>query len=145
MKRVFINPEMCMGCLNCILACAVHQKKLKSVLELDITRQDIDFANQVVINHNRQIIPLSCRHCETPECVLSCMSGALTKDQKTGYVTVDKEKCAGCFMCVMSCPYGMIKPTKDKKKALKCDMCIDRETPACVESCPTKAIYLIEV
>lgn len=62
-----------------------------------------------------------------------------------GYVIVDKEKCVGCFMCVMLCLYGMIKFIKDKKKVLKCDMCFDREIFVCVESCFIKVIYFIEV
>jgi carbon-monoxide dehydrogenase iron sulfur subunit len=74
------------------------------------------------------------------------MSGAMTKDKASGLVSYDKEKCASCFMCVMSCPYGVLKPdTKSKTIVVKCDMCNGREIPRCVENCPTGAIYLEEV
>ena len=42
----------------------------------------------------------------------TCMSGAMTKDENLGIVSYDENKCASCFMCVMSCPYGVLKPDK---------------------------------
>ena len=44
-------------------------------------------------------------------------------------------------MCVMVCPFGAIVMDIEEKNALKCDMCPDRDTPACVEACPTKALF----
>ena len=38
-------------------------------------------------------------HCEKPECVFTCMTGAMHKDKETGYVTYDSSKCASCYMC----------------------------------------------
>ena len=45
----------------------------------------------------------------------------------------------------MACPFGAIVQDRRKQIALKCDRCPDREIPACVASCPTKAISLQEV
>ena len=53
----------------------------------------------------------------------------------------------------MLCPFGMIargrapdslKATGGKIMALKCDLCPDREVPACAASCPTGAITYVE-
>ena len=75
------------------------------------------------------------------------MSAALIKDEETGLVLYDEEKCASCFMCVMNCPYGTIKPdTLTKSKIIKCDFCKDQQyDPSCVKSCPKKAIHVEEV
>ncbi len=87
-----------------------------------------------------------CRHCSSPKCMESCMSGALYRDEASGHVLYDEKRCGACFMCVMNCPYGIPKPDVTRKKIVKCDFCMDREGgPACVAACPKKAIYVEEV
>jgi len=44
----------------------------------------------------------------------------------------------------MVCPYGVIGREWERRIALKCDRCPDREIPACVEACPTKALVFME-
>jgi carbon-monoxide dehydrogenase iron sulfur subunit len=80
------------------------------------------------------------------------MSGALKKDPVTGHVQYDEKRCGTCFMCVMSCPYGNIKPDSvTRTNILKCDFCRglsgpdDSEEPNCVKSCPKEAIHVEEV
>ena len=68
------------------------------------------------------------------------------RDPDTNAVHVDHEKCVGCWMCIMVCPFGAIqRGTVEKKVASKCDLCVDREIPACVENCPNEALVLVEV
>jgi carbon-monoxide dehydrogenase iron sulfur subunit len=75
------------------------------------------------------------------------MSGALTKDPDSGHVFYDEEKCGTCFMCVMSCPYSVLKPDRvTQSKVIKCDFCRNDEAgPSCVRMCPNKAIHVEEV
>lgn len=42
----------------------------------------------------------------------------------------------------MAYPFGVIRIEPARKIALKCDLCADREIPACVEACPTKALFV---
>jgi carbon-monoxide dehydrogenase iron sulfur subunit len=44
----------------------------------------------------------------------------------------------------MVCPYGVVGREWERRIALKCDRCPDRETPACVDACPTRALIFIE-
>ena len=81
---------------------------------------------------------LQCRHCEEPDCVHACISGALYKAE-TGIVVHDASKCVGCWSCVLACPYDAIIRDEVHNKALKCDLCGGRE-PVCVEKCPNEAL-----
>jgi carbon-monoxide dehydrogenase iron sulfur subunit len=69
----------------------------------------------------------------------------MTKDPKTGEVKHNKEKCMGCWTCIMVCPYGAIKMDKENKVVAKCDLCQDLEEPACVANCPNQALEFKEV
>jgi carbon-monoxide dehydrogenase iron sulfur subunit len=44
----------------------------------------------------------------------------------------------------MTCPYGMINREEERRIAVKCDRCPEREEPACVNACPTKALVFAE-
>lgn len=145
MKRIMIDKDKCDGCMNCSVACMVeHNDKGKSIYKLDLEDARNESRNHIVYNKSKGYVPIFCRHCDEPECVYTCMSGAMTKDRETEIVSYDEKKCASCFMCVMSCPYGILKADDSTNKVVvKCDMCGGREIPRCVDSCPKGAIYLL--
>ncbi len=147
MKRIVIDKSRCMGCLNCTIACmAEHSSDSKSIYDLDLNDRASESRNYITLDQDNHPTPIFCRHCDEPQCVAACMSGAMTKDPETGVVNYDEERCAACFMCVMSCPYGVLKPSAQKdKKVIRCDYCQGREIPRCVENCPTGAIQFVEV
>ena len=65
----------------------------------------------------------------------------MTKDKKTGIVSVNEDKCIGCMTCLAVCPIGCIK---QGNIAYKCDLC-QGEEPACVKNCPNNALLWLEV
>lgn len=148
MKRIMIDYKKCDGCKNCVTACMqAHRETPGTIYDLDLTDIKNESRNHIVTDLKGNYIPIFCRHCDQPECMMSCMSGAITKDKETGIVSYNKEKCGSCFMCVMNCPYGVLKPdTATHSKVVKCDFCKDHDSePSCVQSCPKKAIYIEEV
>ena len=148
MKRIIIDIDKCDGCKNCSAACMqAHRKDGGSIYTLDLSSPENETRNFILLNDSGKYIPLFCRHCDDPECVMTCMSGALAKDPKSGHVYYNEEKCAACFMCVMACPYGVPKPDRATRgKLIKCDFCKeDIDGPNCVRMCPTKAIHIEEV
>ena len=72
------------------------------------------------------------------------MAGAMHRDESTGRVYVDAERCVGCWMCVMVCPFGAILPNAETKTAHKCDLCKDSDGIACVDACLTGALTFRE-
>jgi len=91
-----------------------------------------------------QKMPFLCCHCEEAPCVRVCRTGALQQDPLTRIVTHDPDRCIGCWMCTMVCPYGVIGREWERRIALKCDRCPDRDIPACVAACPTRALIFAE-
>ncbi|MDR1972882.1 MAG: 4Fe-4S dicluster domain-containing protein [Treponema sp.] len=148
MRRIFIEKEKCDGCKNCSIACmAAHREVPGTVYDLDMRDPQNEARHSIKSDGRGGYVPLFCRHCAVPECATACMSGALFKDPRTGHVQYDGDRCGACFMCVMSCPYGNIKPDRvSHKRIIKCDFCIDdQEEPNCVKNCPKKALHVEEV
>jgi carbon-monoxide dehydrogenase iron sulfur subunit len=148
MKRIIIEQEKCDGCKSCTVACMqAHRETPGTVYDLDLLDPKNEARHAIVGNGKGGYLPIFCRHCAVPDCVSACMSGALRKDPATGHVQYDEKRCGTCFMCVMSCPYGNIKPSRvTHKRIIKCDFCInDGENPNCVKMCPKKAIHVEEV
>jgi carbon-monoxide dehydrogenase iron sulfur subunit len=85
---------------------------------------------------------LQCRHCTEAPCIEACMTGAMHRDPETDAVLCDANRCVGCWMCIMVCPFAAIQRGADLKVASKCDLCLNEETPACVANCPNEAIVL---
>ncbi len=135
MKRIKIDRDKCVGCLTCTTACVV-------------SHESQDSRSRITVDGSSKYAPIFCRHCDKPECVYTCMTGAMKKDRKTGKVMYNKDICASCYMCIMACPYGVLKAdSKTQKQIMKCDACESTKEgkPQCVAKCPMQAITLEEV
>ena len=140
MKRVYANAQACMACHLCEVYCRQAHSP-SSDLASAYSRGTLPSVPAVRVDERRPMsFAVQCRHCDEPACVYSCLSGALSKDPVTGIVSVDTEKCIGCWTCVMVCPYGVIGRHLETHKSYRCDRCPDRAEPACVNACPTQAL-----
>lgn len=134
-KQVYCRPTLCIGCRICANACAVvHEGVANPRLGRITIRQNL---------FERYEFQELCRHCEDASCIDACMVGCIEKDEETGIVTND-DRCVGCWMCVMVCPYGGMKRDVVKQMAIKCDQCKDIGSPVCVDVCPTGALVCTE-
>ena len=156
MKRIYCNLDTCIGCKSCELACAIEHSKSKdlflAIREEPLPRRRIQVQSSLSKGTRAPTAaieyipyPLQCRHCDEPLCVLACMSAAIHKDEETGTVTIDEERCVGCGMCIMVCPFGALVMDRERKVALRCDHCIESDEPACVKACPTKSLFFEEL
>lgn len=145
MKRIAIHEEYCMGCRLCEIHCLVQHSKSKEIIKAYKGEYPKAQPRLVVEEEGYQSFALQCRHCEDAPCLEACMTGAMHRDSKTGAVICDEERCVGCWMCIMVCPFGVIaRNTEGKKVASKCDLCNGETKPVCVLHCPNEAIVCEE-
>ena len=123
MRRIIVEYEKCDGCRNCSVACMqAHRKTPGSIYDLDLTDPASESRNFIYQTGDGPYKPIFCSHGDEPECVMSCMSGSMKKDPQSGLVTYDDKRCGSCFMCVMNCPFGVLKPDRvSRTKVIKCD------------------------
>ncbi len=133
MKIISINPDKCVGCRLCELACS-----LKNAGEFNPSKARIQVAGAEEVFS----VPVMCFQCEEPNCLEVCPANAIKKDPATGVVKVTPEKCSGCKTCTLACPFGNIAFSSDTRKAVKCEQC-DGE-PECVAFCPTGALSYVQ-
>ena len=143
---ILVDPERCVGCHTCELACAVAHTGADSVIGAVLAGERLQPRNRVVQVDSIKL-STQCRQCEDAPCVRVCPTGATYRTET--YTAVDQRLCIGCRLCVMVCPFGAIHVAtteiagREKRAAFKCDLCIDRSAgPACIEACPTKALSL---
>jgi len=144
MKRIIINEDACMGCGLCKVYCLTEHSKSGDVIKAWKQENPRALPRLRVEKNGEVCFSMQCRHCDEPLCVYSCLTGALSKDPRTGNVTLDSEKCIGCWTCILACPHGAISRDSDRRIAAKCDLCPGSEIPACVANCPNEALTLVE-
>lgn len=143
------DGQRCTGCKTCVMACKDYHDltpeiAFRQVYEYGAGTWEQD--ENGVWNHDvfTYYVSSACNHCEKPACMANCPQGAIEKDEETGIVKRDEEKCIGCGTCAKTCPYGAPKVDEEAKKAVRCDMCASRiaegKKPICVESCPLRAL-----
>jgi len=125
-KRIWIIRDYmrCSGCRRCEIACSLsHEGKIWP--EASCIRIFAPFPGLEV--------PHLCVQCDDYPCVEACPADALSVDEKTGAVIVDKEKCTGCGVCVEACPGKIPYMHPTENYAVICDLCGGK--PKCVEVC----------
>jgi Fe-S-cluster-containing hydrogenase component 2 len=131
MKNILtLNSSKCVSCRSCELAC--------SLVKTDECNPKNSRIKVITFDEEGFYSPTFCFQCNEAWCAKSCPVSAIVRDEKTDAFVVDEEKCVGCRMCTLVCPFGQIFISKTKGKASKCDLC-DGD-PACIKFCPTQAI-----
>ena len=127
---ILFDSSRCTGCRGCQVACKcwndlpseptaenpydsvnwdgkfTHPADLNSCTRLIMTFEDFEdekSQKRVGWAFGRR----ACQHCTNAGCVNMCPAGALYKDEETGMVTYDQDKCIGCQNCSAACPYDV--------------------------------------
>ena len=134
------DVSRCSGCMACVVAC-MDQNDFKA--EGPSFRQVIGYEQGQFPLVKISYLSLACAHCGEAPCMTVCPTKAISKTEDIGAVTVDRDLCIGCHSCAMVCPFGAVKFALDGKMG-KCDLCVNRiehgMDPACVRTCPTRAL-----
>ncbi|MHA1766928.1 MAG: 4Fe-4S ferredoxin [Promethearchaeia archaeon] len=142
----FIDQTRCIGCQTCSVACKDWY---------DIQDESINFLKVKYFEKGKfpdifiSYLPTPCYHCSEPLCAIVCPEHAITKNEISGIVTIDQDKCVGnetCgAKCLKACPYDVPQfGSESNSKMQKCNFCINRLeknlNPICVDACPLYAI-----
>ena len=133
-KVLAVDLNLCSGCRSCELRCAFkhHQQCNPSHSRMRVVRLD-----QVGVS-----VPLFCLNCEEGFCQEICPTKAIQRDEKTGALVLNEEKCIRCRACTMVCPFSGLQVLPDRR-VVKCDLC--GGDPYCVKYCETGALRYVEV
>ncbi len=169
---MLIDTKRCAGCHTCSVACKIENNLPDGVWwrrVLTVGGDGMDFPAGTYPDLQMSYITVACQHCENPACIKVCPVGATWKDEETGLVMVDPDKCLGCRYCMVACPYTGVRqfnfeepeyaigfavgaadaPNHQKNTVGKCTFCAHRlvkgEQPACVEACPARALHFGDV
>lgn len=127
-KVLTIDPAKCTSCRLCEMACSQSHagayRPTRSHVRVAIYPEDAIY------------FPVVCMQCDDAPCAAVCPSAALVRDTKTNAVLVVEDRCVGCRMCALACPFGVISYWEGK--ARKCDLC--RGDPECVRFCSPRAL-----
>ena len=137
---LLVDVSACTGCESCVVGCK-NWHGISAGEQGRIRIMDLIDGNYPSIS--RWIFPVMCMQCDYPPCVAVCRYGAGFIDEK-GLVSVNTEKCVGCELCILACPYDARYMAPSRRVALGCDFCKDRVRegyqPYCAEACPTDAL-----
>ncbi|WP_035387435.1 4Fe-4S dicluster domain-containing protein [Ferrimonas senticii] len=146
------DQNKCVGCGRCKEACNTANNLPEGMARLTLERQTDRVPGAVCpecgktdCNCDRKYVRVSCQQCQNAPCVMVCPTGAAYRDEKTGIVTMDDSKCAGCKYCITACPYNVRQINSDTDVAHNCDFCLHSklakgELPGCVQACKYDAL-----
>ncbi|MGH9967243.1 MAG: cyclic nucleotide-binding domain-containing protein [Pyrinomonadaceae bacterium] len=108
-----MDMDLCIRCGNCSLAC--HKVHGQSRL----LRRGLHIARPIKPNGRsiqHVLSPSVCLHCQDPECLTGCPTGAIARFAE-GHIDIDPKTCIGCADCATQCPYNAISMVPRKKAA----------------------------
>jgi len=133
-KVLMIHPEKCTGCQNCMLACSLHHE---GQFRMAASRVHVYTWEREGIS-----VHMMCQQCDTAACMKVCPTGALHRTPGELLVDFSQNKCIGCHMCTIACPFGNMVYDAIAASPLKCDTC--GGDPSCAKYCPTHAIEWVD-
>jgi molybdopterin-containing oxidoreductase family iron-sulfur binding subunit len=165
--RMAIDIKKCIGCNACSVACKANNNLPEGIWwnrVLTVGGEAPDTASGTYPNDlQMSYLPVTCQHCDNAPCVKACPTGATYK-RADGIVMQDYDKCIGCRMCMVACPYNARSfnwkkpeyavdfamgdadaPVHQVNVVEKCTFCANRidrgGVPACMELCSARARY----
>ena len=135
MRFITMDVSKCVVCRNCEYACAYRQSG-------DFDRENSNIRVEYY-DDAKICFPMTCLHCDDTWCLEVCPAAAIHRNETTGAVEIKSDRCVGCKMCVLACPFGNIYFDHEHQISRKCDMC--QGEPNCVKFCISGALQYTPV
>jgi Fe-S-cluster-containing hydrogenase component 2 len=143
-KEAFIEVDdmKCSGCGLCAEACSMQHF---DVINKNFARI---FVRKVLTPMPKAVVS-TCTQCHKEErlCEQACpvTPSAITFDEKTQHMVINKDTCTGCLLCQEACGTEAIRYNEDVGNTpFVCDLCDNKNTgerdPQCVRICPRSAL-----
>jgi carbon-monoxide dehydrogenase iron sulfur subunit len=142
MERIYIDESACIACHLCEVYCQMAHSRSKDLVKAFKKESPRPLPRLRVEERGMISLSVRCQQCDEAPCVLACITGALAHDPVSSLITVDQERCTGCWTCLLVCPFAAIRQDIEQKKILKCDFCQGEEIPVCVAVCPNEALVI---
>ncbi|HSO76856.1 MAG TPA: cyclic nucleotide-binding domain-containing protein [Blastocatellia bacterium] len=99
-----MDMDLCVRCGNCSLAChKIHGQSRLMRHGIHVTRLERPSPSAI----QSVLSPAVCMHCQDPECLTGCPTGAIGRFAG-GHIDIDAKTCIGCGDCATQCPYNAI-------------------------------------
>ena len=99
-----MDMAKCIRCGNCSFAChKVHgnSRLIRRGIHIERPFKPNKAPMQSVL------VPTVCMHCQDPECLTGCPTGAIARSP-SGEIDINSKTCIGCGDCATQCPYDAI-------------------------------------
>lgn len=107
-----MDMDLCVRCGNCSMAChEIHGQSRLTRRGIQVTRLEAPRASAI----QSVLAPAVCMHCQDPECLTGCPTGAIGRFAG-GQIDIDIKTCIGCGDCASQCPYNAISLISRKSK-----------------------------
>jgi len=144
-RALLIDPDLCVGCHSCEVACKQENNLPVGVNWIHVTKVGPRWVGGKL---RMDFLPIRCMHCGKPPCLDVCPVNAITK-RADGVVLLDPTICNGCKRCIEACPFGAVQFNPERSVAEKCTLCVHRIDkglePSCMRHCLGRAIHFSNV
>ncbi|HUU03797.1 MAG TPA: 4Fe-4S dicluster domain-containing protein [Myxococcota bacterium] len=128
-KTLVVKPTKCVGCRTCEVACTFAHS---SAGWLGHSRIKVHAVAP------ERFVQITCMQCIKAACIKVCPTEALVRNPGTRAVELIEERCIGCGLCEVACPFGHMFFSAETRRPIKCDLCGGQ--PACAMFCPHGAL-----
>jgi len=171
-RFVIADPGRCIGCRVCEIACSTVHSREETPLTAGNMMNPVQ-SRLYLVRTPQGAVPVQCRHCEDAPCAAACPVFAITQREGVIYVDEEQcIGCKTCMLACpfgalklvpvfenglpveqnlplfppTALPEKNIDESEEYKQlhvAVKCDLCLGMEEPACVANCPQQALQVI--
>jgi Fe-S-cluster-containing dehydrogenase component/CRP-like cAMP-binding protein len=114
---VVMDMGLCVRCGRCSMAChEIHGQSRLVRRGISLPPPVATRAPLLARVSPGLLAPMACMHCQDPECLTGCPTGAIAR-LADGQIDINTKTCIGCGDCAVNCPYSAISMVERSPRA----------------------------